>query len=183
MAGNGDGLVALGFQFTGHLLTGLGLSAGDHDFGTQAGHFFGDGAADAFGGAGNQGDLAGHIKKRVSHRSVLILKALGTNGEEPVGTVQNMDVLLKPTGTYSRRVPAGSSPFVHTPDSAGRTISDTGEAQSWPQNPDAPHRARLPTAESVPWPRLRPGRCPGKPRRRRAPELPGPAPSAPCSVQ
>ena len=72
MTGNGDGLVALLFQFIGDLLTGIGLAAGDDNFGTQASHFFGDGTADAFGGTGDQGDFSGHVKKRIYHLSILM---------------------------------------------------------------------------------------------------------------
>ncbi len=72
MAGNGGGFVALLFQFVGDLLTGIGLAAGDHHFGAQAGHFLGDGTADAFGGTGDQGDFSGHVKKRIYHLSILM---------------------------------------------------------------------------------------------------------------
>ena len=72
MAGNGDGFVALLFQIVGDLFTGIGLAAGDDNFGTQASHFFGDGTADAFSGTGDQGNFSGHIKKRIYHHSILI---------------------------------------------------------------------------------------------------------------
>src|SRR3546814_9238221 len=47
---------------------GVGLAAGDDDPGALIGHRLGDGAANASGGAGDDGDFAGEVEE-VAHRS------------------------------------------------------------------------------------------------------------------
>src|SRR3546814_11942221 len=68
VGGDGDGgaFAVLGVDGLGGFGAGVGLAAGDDDPGALIGHRLGDGAANASGGAGDDGDFAGEVEE-VAH--------------------------------------------------------------------------------------------------------------------
>jgi hypothetical protein len=51
----------------GHLVAGIGLATGDHDFCAELGEQLSGRAADAAAGAGDDGDFSGEIERGVFH--------------------------------------------------------------------------------------------------------------------
>ena len=58
-----DRLVAGGLQLGERLVACFGLAARDHDLGAGQRHLLDDGAADAAGGSGDDGDFAGQAEE------------------------------------------------------------------------------------------------------------------------
>src|SRR5215468_4216357 len=67
VAGDDMGIAAGFFDAFGHLVTGVGLAAGDHDLSAELCQELRAGTADAAAGAGDDGDGAGEIERGVFH--------------------------------------------------------------------------------------------------------------------
>ena len=67
VAGNDMGVAAGLLDAFGDLVAGVGLAAGDHDFGAEFCQQFRGGTADAAAGAGDDGDFSGEIERGVFH--------------------------------------------------------------------------------------------------------------------